>query len=107
MKSFYEFKGSWLQIFDRLVGIISPSNVRKFTIWESKSVSKKHLLIVYQVNLDGEWERLSDINRISESEFVANYKCKINDHVIHGFNEFKKEKRNPLNDFLGKISAFF
>jgi len=104
MKSFYEFKGSWLYIFDNLVGVITPGNIQKFAIWQSKSVDKKNLLIVYGIRLDDEWETRTGINQISEAEFVINYRNKINEHLIHGFNEYNKN--NPMN-FLKRITAMF
>jgi hypothetical protein len=108
MKSFYEFNGSWLYIFDRLVGIITPANITKFTIWESRSTSKKHLLIVYEVKLNSELERKAGVNRISESEFLMKYKNTMNQHVIHGFNEFVNEtKINPLLSFMKRLSFLF
>lgn len=107
MKSFYEFNGNWLQIFDCLVGIISPANVRRFSIWESKSTTQKNLLIVYEIRLDNEWEGKNEINRISESEFLVNYRNKINDHVIHGFNEFTKNKGSQFSFLVNKITTLF
>jgi hypothetical protein len=90
MKSCYEFTGSWLHIFDKLVGIINPSNIQRFAVWEAKSTDKKHLLIVYELRLASDFETGEGINRISEEEFVARYRNTPADHKIHGFNELNR-----------------
>src|SRR5258708_28625411 len=105
MKSFYEFKGSWFCIFDKLVGIINPSNTQRFSIWESKRLNQGHLLIIYEMELAGEWETNKDVTRISESEFRSRYKTRMNEHKIHGYNEFCKNKKNFFPFVLKQMAA--
>jgi len=107
MKSFYEFKGSWHYIFDTLVGVITPSNIGRFTIWQSKSGNSKNLLIVYELKLHSEWENENGIHQISESEFSLNYKSRMDDHIIHGFNEFDRNRYSALPTILKKILSMF
>ena len=106
MKTFYEFKGNWFYIFDKLVGIITPSNATRFSIWESKHLNQGHLLIVYEMELAG-WENNKGLNRISESEFCNNYKSRMEEHVIHGYNEFGKNKKALFHQVLKKMAAMF
>jgi hypothetical protein len=107
MKSFYEFRGNWVYIFDRLVGIITPSNIKKFTVWQSKSGNSRNLLIIYDMKMNSEWEYRNNIHQISESEFLLKYKSRINDHIIHGFNEFGTDQKHALPILLRKIIALF
>ena len=107
MKSFYEFQGNWLYIFDRLVGIITPSNIKRFTVWQSKSENKKNLLIIYEMKLSSERESRNDFHQIPESEFLLQYKNKMNDHIIHGFNEFGTNKKSVFPILLRKILTIF
>lgn len=107
MKSFYEFKGNWLYIFDQLVGIMTPSNVNRFTIWQSKSLNEEHLLIVYEIKLGREWENKAGLNRISESEFIMKYRSKIDNHVIHGTNEFGKARKHHFHPVLKRLASLF
>ena len=104
MKSFYEFEGSWLQIFDHLVGIITPANIERFAIWQPKVAGPRNLLIVYGLCLDSDWERVAGTKKISETEFLRDYKAKIAEHRIHGFNEYEKGGKQLLA-FSRKISA--
>ena len=107
MKSFYEFQGNWLYIFDRLVGIITPSNIKRFTVWQSKSENKKNLLIIYEMKLSSERENRNGFHQIPESEFLLRYKNKMNDHIIHGFNEFGTNRKSVFPILLRKILAMF
>lgn len=107
MKSYYEFKGNWLHIFDKLVGIVTPANVKRFAIWQSKVKDRTNLLIVYEMNLGAGLENKVGIRRISESEFLRNYKHKMNDHVIHGFNEFSQTHKNLFSLVVRTINNIF
>jgi hypothetical protein len=92
MKSFYSFQGSWFDILDKLIGIIKPSNVQRFTIWESKK-NEKHLLIVYGTQLSHDWQERYDVKGVTEPEFQIKFKPKMKEHIIHGYNEFNKTSR--------------
>ena len=86
-KSFYTFKGSWFDIFDKLVGILKPRNTEQFAVWESKKNKRVHLLITYGSALPGELQRRHELVEISEPEFRTNFKAASTEHVIHGYNE--------------------
>ena len=87
-KSFYTFRGSWFDIFDKLVGILKPRNAEQFTIWESKSNKSVHLLITYGNTIPGELQSRHELKEISEPEFHTSFKPTLREHVIHGYNEF-------------------
>ncbi len=87
-RSFYIFKGSWFDIFDKLVGILKPRNTEQFTIWESKANKRAHLLITYGTALPGELQNRHEIKEITEPEFQASFKPTLKEHVVHGYNEF-------------------
>jgi hypothetical protein len=89
-KSVYLFNGCWFDIFDMLVGIIKPTNAQRFSVWESRNKTGDHLLIVYGTRLTDEWQQQYKVIRISEPEFQMNYKAKLKEHIIHGYNEFEK-----------------
>lgn len=91
-KAFYQFNGCWFDVFDMLVGIIKPTNTKRFSVWESRQKLNAHLLIVYGPHLDEEWERRYNIKTITEPEFEKNYRAKMSEHIIHGYNEFNKTK---------------
>jgi hypothetical protein len=90
MKSFYLFEGSWFYVFDKLVGIIKPGNAQRFSIWESKKRSEGHLLIMYGNELTEEWQGRFEVKKITEPEFQTNFKSKMREHIIHGYNEFTR-----------------
>jgi hypothetical protein len=96
MKSFYAFKGSWFEIFDKLVGIIQPKNFQRFSIWESLTGHSNHLLIVYGTEIPFEYQQNFDLEKITEPDFHTNFRHKIKEHRIHGYNEFNKAKRSFL-----------
>jgi hypothetical protein len=87
-RSFYLFKGSWFDIFDKLVGILQPRNTEQFTIWESKPNKRVHLLITYGTALPGELQHRHEFREITEPEFQASFKPTLKEHVVHGYNEF-------------------
>jgi hypothetical protein len=87
-KSFYIFKGSWFDIFDKLVGILKPRNTEQFTIWESKTNKSVHLLITYGTALPGELQSRHELKEITEPEFHTSFKPTLSEHVVHGYNEF-------------------
>jgi hypothetical protein len=89
-KSVYEFNGCWFDIFDMLVGIIKPTNAERFSVWESRKKTDSHLLIVYGSWLTEEWQQRYNVKRISEPEFQMNYRSKVKEHIVHGYNEFDK-----------------
>ena len=91
IKSVYHFNGSWFDIFDMLVGIIKPSNAQQISIWESRQKTEGHLLIVYGGLLSEDWLQRNQVRKITEPEFRINYKPKLKDHIIHGYNEFAKK----------------
>lgn len=107
MKSYYEFNGNWLHIFDKLVGIITPGNIRQFTIWEHKAGGKANLLIVHGINLSMSWETIAGVNRISEHEFLRNYKSKMKDHVIHGSHPNVVTNKGFLSFVVKTINNMF
>ena len=90
MKSFYLFEGSWFYVFDKLVGIIKPGKAQRFSIWESKKRSEGHLLIMYGNELTEEWQSRFEVKKITEPEFQTNFKSKMREHIIHGYNEFTR-----------------
>ena len=92
VKSFYCFKGSWFDIFDKLAGIIKPKDCQRFSIWESLTSQGNHLLIVYGTEVPADYQQNFDLERITEPDFQAHFKIKIKDHRIHGYNEFGKIK---------------
>jgi hypothetical protein len=98
-KSFYIFKGSWFDIFDKLVGILQPKNAEQFTIWESKKNKSAHLLIAYGNALPGELQSKHELKEITEPEFQTSFKPTLSEHKVHGYNEFhsKPFKLNLLN----------
>jgi len=87
-KSFYIFKGSWFDIFDKLLGILQPRNAGQFTVWESKANKSLHLLITYGTVLPGELQSRHDLKEITEPEFYASFKPTLKEHIVHGYNEF-------------------
>jgi len=107
MKSYYEFNGNWLHIFDKLVGIITPSNIAQFTIWEHRSTNKPHLLIVNGVNLSQGWEQMAGVNRISESEFIRNSREKIGRYIIHGAPQPEAGNKGLLSFVVKTINNIF
>ena len=99
-RSFYTFKGSWFDIFDKLVGILKPRNAEQFSVWESKANKRLHLLITYGTRLPGELQLRHELNEISEPEFHAHFRRTLGDHVVHGYNEFhSKPSRFTLLKF--------
>jgi hypothetical protein len=96
MKSFYAFRGSWFEIFDKLAGILNPQNLQRFAIWESKSKIEGNLLIVYGLRITDKLQSINELEEITEPEFDTNYKSKIGDRKIHGYNEFSKINRGKL-----------
>lgn len=96
LKSFYRFEGCWFDVFDMLVGIIKPKNAQRFSVWESREKPNGHLLIIYGPRLTEEWERRYNVKAITEPEFETDFKCKMEEHIIHGYNEFNK-KRKPFS----------
>ncbi|SRR6266487_5155402 len=96
MKSFYAFRGSWFEIFDKLAGILNPQNLQRFAIWESKSKIEGNLLIVYGLRITDKLQSINELEEITEPEFYTNYKSKIGDRKIHGYNEFSKINRGKL-----------
>jgi len=107
MKSYYEFKGKWPRIFDTLSRVITPANVKKISVWESKINYKENLLIVYEFKLANDCEQVAGMNRIPESEFLMKYKSKMDDHKIHGFNEFRKSESGFFHVILKKLATLF
>lgn len=97
-KSFYVFKGSWFDIFDKLTGFLKPRNTANFTVWEAKSQKRMHLLITYGAALPNELQRRHDLIEISEPEFQSSFKPVLSEHIIHGYNEFNS-KPSGLNFF--------
>lgn len=93
MKTFYSFRGSWFEIFDKLVGIIQPKDCQRFAVWESKKRNEGHLLIVYGTSLSSDWQNRHDIKEITEPDFQSNFKSKMSDHRIHGYNEYDRKRR--------------
>ena len=91
IKSVYHFNGCWFDIFDMLVGILNPANAQTFSVWESRKKADGHLLIVYGATLTDEWQQRYKVKRIPEPEFQTNFKPKIKEHIIHGYNEFNKK----------------
>jgi hypothetical protein len=91
IKAVYHFNGCWFDIFDMLVGIIKPINAQRFSVWESRKQTDGHLLIVYGPCLADECLQRYNLKRITEPEFQMNYKPKLKEHVIHGYNEFNKK----------------
>jgi hypothetical protein len=85
-KSVYHFDGSWFDVFDMLVGIIKPNNAQRFSVWESRQKINGHLLIVYGSDLGDDWP----MRKISAPEF-ENYRSRMKEHIIHGYNEFNKK----------------
>ena len=96
MKSFYTFRGSWFEIFDKLAGILNPQNLQRFSIWESKSKTEGNLLIVYGPRITDKLQHLNELEEIADPDFDSNYKSKIRDHKIHGYNEFSKINRGKF-----------
>jgi hypothetical protein len=90
VKSVYHFDGSWFDVFDMLVGIIKPNNAQRFSVWESRHKNNGHLLIVYGEELGDTWHPAYPLKKISAPEFEMNYRSRIKEHIIHGYNEFKK-----------------
>jgi hypothetical protein len=91
LKSVYRFDGYWFDVFDMLVGIIKPKNAQQFSVWESRKKTTGHLLIVYGENLGDDWRQGYPLKRISAPEFEMNYRSRIKEHIIHGYNEFSKK----------------
>jgi hypothetical protein len=87
-RCFYIFKGSWFDVFDKLVGILKPRNTEQFTIWESKTNNRVHLLITYGTALPGELQSRHELKEITEPEFHASFKPALKEHKVHGYNEF-------------------
>jgi hypothetical protein len=96
MKSFYAFRGSWFEIFDKLAGILNPQNLQRFAIWESKSKIEGNLLIVYGPKITDKLQHINELEEITDPDFDTNYKSKIRDRRIHGYNEFSKINRGKL-----------
>ena len=96
MKSFYAFRGSWFEIFDKLTGILNPQNLQRFAIWESKSKIDGNLLIVYGPRITDKLQNINDLEEITGPEFCTNLKSRIREHKIHGYNEFSKMNRGRL-----------
>jgi hypothetical protein len=96
MKSFYAFRGSWFEIFDKLAGILNPQNLQRFAIWESKSKIEGNLLIVYGPRITDKLQHINELEEITDPDFDTNYKSKIRDRKIHGYNEFSKINRGKL-----------
>jgi hypothetical protein len=87
-KSFYIFRGSWFDIFDKLLGILQPRNTGQFAVWESKANKSVHLLITYGTSLSGEIQHRHELKEITEPEFQASFKPLLKEHIVHGYNEF-------------------
>jgi hypothetical protein len=90
LKSVYHFDGSWFDVFDMLVGTIKPNNAQRFSVWESRQKNNGHLLIVYGENLGDDWRNGHPLKKISAPEF-ENYRSRMKEHIIHGYNEFNKK----------------
>jgi len=90
-RSVYHFDGSWFDVFDMLVGIIKPKNTHQFSVWESRKKTNGHLLIVYGEDLGEDWRQGYALKKISAPEFEMNYRSRIKEHIIHGYNEFSKK----------------
>ena len=90
-KSVYQFDGCWFDAFDMLVGIIKPQNAQRFSVWESIKKTNGHLLIVYGENLGEDWRQSYPLKKISAPDFELNYRSRIKEHIIHGYNEFTKK----------------
>ena len=92
VKSVYQFSGCWFDIFDMLVGIIKPTNAERFSVWESRKQTNGHLLITYGPRLTEECLQRYNLKQIPEPEFRMNYRSKVKEHIIHGYNEFDKKQ---------------
>jgi hypothetical protein len=86
--SFYEFSGSWADIFDKLVGVIHPRNTCEFAIWESKSKDTRHVLITYGRQLPNDILCRHCLEEISEPDFRQRVQRTAKDHIIHGNNAY-------------------
>ena len=98
----YTFKGTWFDIFDKLSGLITPENIQKFAIWESRSKNNEHLLVVYKFRLTDMFQRKSNLNEIDKPEFYSNLRTRMRNLKIHRYNEFHKINRRT---FLYSISS--
>lgn len=76
IRSIYTFKGSWFEIFDKLVAILKSQNLQKFAIWESKSRNGENLLIVYGSQLTAVLQNRYNLKEITEPEFDMNFKVR-------------------------------
>ena len=77
IRSFYTFRGSWFEIFDKLVTVLNSRNLQKFAIWESRSANGENLLILDGSQLTGVLQNRHDLKEITEPEFDTNFKVRM------------------------------
>ncbi len=69
IKSFYTFKGSWFEIFDKHLGIFNAQHLQKFAIWASRSGNGENVLVIYGSQLKEVLQNKHSLRQISEPEF--------------------------------------
>ncbi len=110
-KNFYTFKGSWIETFEKLAGMIQLKDFQKFAIWESKNKDKDSVLIVYETALGANWQKANGVEELTEGNFLSGFKVKMVNYRIHGYNEFKMKPKkkldvNPLKNHPTLFSLF-
>jgi hypothetical protein len=92
-KSYYKFKGSWFEIYEKLIEFVRPQKNLRFSIWQSRTAKHDHVLVVYGLSLPGKLMMdysLVEIDHEDVSGFVNHPEL----YRIRGFNEFKTQKSN-------------
>ncbi len=92
-KSYYTFRGTWIDIYYGLVSIIDTTQSEKFSIWEPKDPKGSDgLIVLYNGTLPETFTTERNILPADPTMFEENFKDKRINFKIHGYNEY----RNPL-----------
>jgi hypothetical protein len=88
-RHFYLFKGSWIDHYDEMIEMLNPARGEKLSFWEPKDRSKEFtLLIIYNKPLSDSFCYRRDIWKSDETIFYHFYVDRLENFVVHGYNEF-------------------
>jgi hypothetical protein len=95
-KQFFLFRGSWVQLYDALVGTIQFDKQQKFAMW--RPLAKKdhyQVLIVYGTTLPESFMETKNIFPITENHFTVSFLDSKDEYSRLGFDEYRKSgKKN-------------